>query len=248
MKSNKGDLRKRGMIEDIDVEVMFKLSLDELLKFINSSVAVERTSSIRVLSLKGYTLDEKVVELLLERLMIEKSLYTKIEIGTFLEKGNVNVAEKMINYLGKIGNNQYKSLPDKVSKKISYPLPRDIISRSLGRMNIEILPKLLAVLESRDEEKISEVIDAIGFLIFYNEKSISIEIFNTIIKTMEIYSENELIIWKCTTCLSAFPLIETVYKLNVILDSNNNEIIRTEARRSLNIISDKLNKNIENYV
>lgn len=241
MKSNKEDLRKRGMIEDIDVEVMFKLSLDELLKFINSSVALERTSSIRVLSLKGYTLDEKVVELLLERLMIEKSLYTKIEICTFLEKGNVNVAEKMINYLGKIGNNQYKSLPDKISKKISYPLPRDIIARSLGRMNIGVLPKLLDVLKSKDEEKISEVIDAIGFLIFYNQEVVSIELVNIIIKTMDRYSQNELILWKCTICLSAFSLKETADILSRILAESHNELISKEANRSLKILSTKIN-------
>ncbi|MCC0704505.1 hypothetical protein IC213_15705 [Clostridioides sp. ES-S-0049-02] len=63
----------------------------------------------------------------------------------------------------------------------SYPLARDIITRSLARMNVEILPVLFDVLESDDRIKISEVIDAIGFMIFYNQEVASEYYFKKIV-------------------------------------------------------------------
>ena len=40
----------------------------------------------------------------------------------------------MVEYLGQIGNNQHKVLPTNGFNKKSYPLPRDIIARTLAHM------------------------------------------------------------------------------------------------------------------
>lgn len=75
----------------------------------------------------------------------------------------------MFEYLGKIGNNQHKVLPSNGFNKNNYPLPRDIIARTLAHMNEVILPELLDVLKSNNILAIREVIDAIGFICFYHK-------------------------------------------------------------------------------
>lgn len=240
MKSTREQLRKRGIIEKSDIDKIISFSNNKLIELISSESPTERSASIKVLSDRGLCLNSNIVKLLLDRLSKEKSLYTKIEICEALEKGDNSVANIMTNYLGKIGNNHYKSLPEKVSKKISYPLPRDIIARSLGKMDKSVLPELLKVLDSSENDKLSEVIDAIGFLIFYNQELSSIHNLKYIINTMNEYSNNLIIFWKCIICLSAFHLKETVDILNNIIEESDVQIIRDEAIRSLAIINIKL--------
>lgn len=134
MKSSKEDLRRRGYIEDINIEKYTLLNKSEVLKLLDSKEAYERTIAIRLLSnYKGIEKLEFNKDIIC-RLTREKSLYTKIEIGSALENGDYETLIEMFEYLGKIGNNQYKELPKEVSKKISYPLPRDIIARTTKKM------------------------------------------------------------------------------------------------------------------
>lgn len=139
MISSRENLRKRGMIEQIDIDSIISLSYSELISLIDSKSSIERSASIHLLSNKVSCDNEDFVAVLLKRLSIEKSLYTKIEICNALEKGSEKTARQMVQYLGCIGNNQHRWLPDRISKKISYPLPRDIIARSLGKMNGSII-------------------------------------------------------------------------------------------------------------
>lgn len=139
MISSRENLRKRGMIEQIDIDSIISLSYSELISLIDSKLSIERSASIHLLSNKVSCDNEDFVAVLLKRLSIEKSLYTKIEICNALEKGSEKTARQMVQYLGCIGNNQHRWLPDRISKKISYPLPRDIIARSLGKMNGSII-------------------------------------------------------------------------------------------------------------
>lgn len=236
MKSSREDLRKRGMIEPSDIDFMKNLKDEELLKLINSKIAVERSASVRLLLDRGFITDENFVKLLLERLNLEKSIYTKLEICNALENGNEKTAELMIYYLGAMGNNQHKTLPKDVSKKVSYPLPRDIIARVLGKMKPSVMPVLVTTLNSKDEKQLSELIDAFGFLVFYNQELSNMENLTQIIHLLNKYSKNEIIFWKCTQCLSAFPLEDSFNILNEILKSNQNELIKNEAKRSLKLI------------
>ncbi|WP_052290595.1 hypothetical protein [Methanococcus vannielii] len=228
------------MIEQSDIDFMKHLEDDVLLNLINSKIAVERSTSVRILSEKGYIKDENFVKLLLKRLNLEKSLYTKLEICRALKNGNEETAKILINYLGTMGNNQHKNLPKDVSKKVSYPLPRDIIARVLCKMNTKILGVLLNNINFNDEKKISELIDAIGFLVFYNIELSKMENLKPILDIMNRYSKNKLIMWKCTICLSAFPLNKSINVLEYILTNNNDEIIIKEAKRSLKLINSKI--------
>ena len=238
MKSSKSDLMKRGFVDKKDIEKFIYNSDEELINLLDSKEAWIRTAAVYILSDRKLENDEFIEKLLL-LLHKEKSLYTKIAICEALEKGNDEVAEKMILYLGKIGNNQYKALPEQPSKKKSYPLPRDIIARTLGNMKPEILDVLLKVLIFNDTVKISEAIDAIGFMVFYNSQLATKNNFMEIEKIMKKYKDNEVIIWKCITCLSAFPLKESISLLNNIkeLINDTNNILYKEANRSINIIN-----------
>lgn len=239
MKSSKLDLQKRGMASEDDIIKYSVLDNAELFKNINSNNAIARTCAIRIL-VQRYTIDStKFVDALLKRLSIEKALYTKIEICNSLENGNENTAKLMIEYLGNIGNNQYKVVPDKVSQKISYPLPRDIIARTLGKMNPQILNNMWIVLENNNQNQISEILDAIGFMIFYNNQFATLDNLIKIKKVIDKYSNNELIIWKCALCLSAFPIKESIDMLEEIKVINKNRTIILECERSLKLIKNR---------
>ncbi|QOR34072.1 hypothetical protein IMX26_11275 [Clostridium sp. 'deep sea'] len=236
MKSSKVSLKKRGYIEESEIINYQHLSEQELITILNSTLAYERTIAVRLLSKIRNINDLKFAELLLKALYKEKSLYSKLEICNLLKQGNINVARLMTRYLGCIGNNQYKQLPKKVSKKKSYPLPRDIIARSLAKMDPLIIPALIEVLHGDDISKLSEAIDAIGFILFYNQNELRDGYYNILISTMQKYHNNNIIYWKCVTCLSAFNTSKSISLLKSILTGDTPKIIKQEANRSLLIL------------
>ncbi|MGL4669117.1 MAG: hypothetical protein ACRCVG_00770 [Methanobacteriaceae archaeon] len=256
MKSSNSQLRKRGMIDEGDINKFEDYSEESLFVCLKSDDPVERTVAVRLLSEKFSCNNKDYVNVLLSLLSTEKALYTRLEIFNFLETGNKTTAKLMTNYLGKIGNNQHKKIPNKVSKKKSYPLPRDIIARTLGKMDCEVLEVLFSVLESKNKAKISEVLDAIGFLIFYNSSLATVENFNVILSFLFDYSDDgnvdvvngeDVIVWKIFMCFSAFPLEECREFLEGFIvscgndcDSNNvtDNMIVNEAKRSLKIIGE----------
>ncbi len=233
MKSSKLDLAKRGYIELFEMNEYRKLNQNEVLKYLESNLPYKRTIAVRLISERN--LVDDYADKLLKMFEIEKALYTKIEIGQALEKGNIETCKKMINYLGKIGNNQHTSIY-KASLKKSYPLPRDIIARSLAKMDTHCLETLLQVLESDDLLKISEILDAIGFMIFYDPVLQTKANFNKIKITSEKYYMNELIMWKCILCFSAFKINECKEYLIELRSRSNNEKLLLEINRSLVMI------------
>lgn len=184
MKSSNSQLRNRGFIDETDINKFKDYSIESLIKNLNSNILSERTAVIRLLSNKIRITNEDYVNKLLCILANEKALYTRLEICNFLETGNKTNAKLMVNYLGEIANNQYKTLPNKVSKKNSYPLPLYIIARTLGKMDSSILDVLFCVLNSNNKSRISEVLDAIGFIIFYNDNLSTVENFNIILNLL----------------------------------------------------------------
>lgn len=234
MKSCIEDLQKRGYADKAEIIKAKSLSQESLLTMLCSDNAVNRTIAAYNLS----ALNEAVVDKLLNQLCIEKCLYTKIAICENLKKGNVATAEKMLMYLGEIGNNQYKQLPNKVSAKKSYPLPRDIISRTIGKMNIEIFPLLIDSLNILDVLEVSELLDAVGYMAFYNPELVNNNNVKVICGVAEKYYENGLIVWKTLQCLSAFPVLLSVKFLQNFYDRD--DILGKEAKRSLKIIQEGL--------
>lgn len=201
---------------------------------IYSKNSVERTVAVNILS-KKYIKNIFFVQILLDRLCKEKCLYTRIEICKSLEKGDINTARLMINYLGKIGKNQHLSLPKSVSKKNSYPLPRDLIARTLGKMDICIFDILLE--EAVKDNTSIEIIDAIGYMAFYNKELATEDNLYKVFNIMTRDISNKLIIYKITTCLSAFNCNKSIEMLNKIKKNYRNTIIYEEADRSLKLIN-----------
>lgn len=58
MKRNIEKLKRRGWIEAVDIDNFNNLTLDGLMDYIDSDIAVERSAAARVLSLNGFCLDE----------------------------------------------------------------------------------------------------------------------------------------------------------------------------------------------
>lgn len=234
LKSDLDKIKNRGMALDDDVNLLRDKPIEKIVDYLNSDDPVIRTSA--AVNLKPFT--DNVCNELLHQLSREKSLYTKIAICEALQNGNIDTAVKMTAYLGIIGNNQYKKLPKKVSLKKSYPLPRDIIARTLSKMNINIFPVLLDVLKSNDLIKIHEVIDAIGFMVFYNQILSNNDNLKCIIHLMDKYEDDKILIWKCLTCLSSFNLEKSKNILNNFINNEEN-ILSLEAKRSLSILNKK---------
>ena len=136
--------------------------------------------------------------------MTETALYTRLAMTEKLEGGDSSTALKMIGFLGKIGKNQHR-IPIAPSKKKSFPLLRDLMARSLGRMNPELFPVLLASAEELPPLKLSELIDAIGYMAFYHPALATAQNYQRLLQIKNSYDHDPLIQWKCLICFSAFP-------------------------------------------
>lgn len=218
------------MATEEDIASLSNMSKEELIEILHNGIPSKRSAAAIRLAAAA---DDVTDELLLQ-LSKEKALYTRIAICESLQGGNIETARKLIKYLGVIGSNQYKSPPNKVSAKKSYPLPRDIIARSLGKMNIEVFPKLMEVLKSNDLSKICEILDAIGYMVFYNPILATSENCNNIIFLALQHKTNPIILWKAILSLSAFPCKES--KEFLLSFAEDKSILGMEASRSLGIL------------
>lgn len=236
MKTDIETLRSRGYIEGDVINEYRKKSKEDLIELLDDKIPCVRSSAVKALSL-SYDMNEiEISKIVLEKLVKEKKLYTRIEMGAALERGGEITAQQMVRYIGKIGKNQHKKLPERSSKKISFPLARDFITRSLARMDIKVMPVLIDVLDSQDEEKISEIFDAIGYMAFYNSNAAKREYAKKVLDAIEKYKNNEVIYWKGILCLSGFPWQQAVDFLKNAIATENEILLVEEAKRSLRLM------------
>lgn len=172
-----------------------------------------------------------MVELFCNMLLHENKLYTKMELCNALLKTCVESAEVIVNYLGIIGVNQYKELSDKKFNKKSYPLPRDIIARTLAHMDGDVLPELIKILKTHNILAIREAIDAIGFKRFYNSNVYSKNILGDLISCFNEYAEDDIIRWKIVRAFESFNSGVVIEMLTNIKENDEKEIIRNEAKK-----------------
>mgnify|MGYP001029041762 FL=1 len=140
-------------------------------------------------------------------------------------------------YLGRIGTNQYKTVPETVSAKKSYPLPRDIIARCMGKMNPCTASVLVAVTEGDDKAKVSEALDAIGFMAFYHPDVASPQICDSLLQLAEKWKKDSLILWKLLLCMSAFSCEKSEAFVQAYAEKNG--ILKKQAERSRKIIEER---------
>lgn len=238
MKSSDSQLRSRGLITSIDIQQYNSDTQADLLEMLKSKEAYKRTIAVKLLSEK-YDLKDDLIRLFLHTLKQEKKIYTKIELCDALSKGDVQSAKIMIEYLGRIGNNQHKELPTNGFNKKSYPLPRDIIARTMAHMKEEILPILMGVLKTNNILGIREVIDAIGFICFYNRIYSTTQIVDVLILCLKENYNDDIIRWKLVRAFESFNDNKVIKILMDIEQNDSQPIKKNEAKRSLSIINDR---------
>ena len=226
MKSNEKQLKSRGYIEDNELKYYLDLSKDELLNYLHSTDAVRRTIAARIIK-RFKEID--ILNELISSLIVERKLYTKIALSESIGEYGEEACWLLIDYLGRVGNNQYRELPDKPFEKSNYPLPRDIISRTICKIGRPALKHLRKCLYTGTYEQILEAIDAIGFISFYEEDNSCL---NDIIVLMNKYKDDNLMTWKLIRSLQSFGNMETIEMLNKYVDSDIKQH-QWEARRSI---------------
>lgn len=230
MKSNEVQLRNRGYIEDNELEQYCHLTKLQLIELLQSNIASDRTIAAKLL--ETYK-DIEVIKVLISSLIIEKKLYTKIALSESIGTYGEEASKILIEYLGEVGNNQHKFLPDKPFRKKNYPLPRDIIARTMCKIGKPALKSLRSCLYKGEYTQILEAIDAIGFISYYEADTTSL---NDIIQLFNKYKDDSLMIWKLLRSLQAYK-DEKVLELLSIYSTSSIKQHKWEAKRSIEQIN-----------
>lgn len=232
MKSKQEQLLNRGYLPEKEESKYLQLSFDERIKLLRSKISTERTLGARLLAISK---DKRAIEHLMYAIKHEKKLYSKIEVcNSLVSFGQLSI-KPLTTLLGEIGANQHKSLPEKGFKKSNYPLPRDIASRTLARIGKSALPELIRTLNAENEQQLSEAIDAIGFICFYDYQP---EIYSSLKDCFSKYNTNNLIKWKVIRAMSGFPESESFLQEQRQLIQV--ERIHIEIERSLLMIKKRI--------
>ncbi len=228
MKSNSNNLAGRGFLEKGTENTHLSMPVVDKINLLQSNVPTERTLAARLLSTEKNSF---VVEKLIEALKKEKKLYPKIEICNALVSIGQASIKPLVAELGNIGGNQHNRPSEKEFEKDSYPLPRDIVARTLAHIGTYALPELLLLLSTKNERQLSEAIDAIGFICFYNPQE---NVFELLRNCFSEYINNDLIRWKIYRSMSAFP--ESKIFLQLQQETEKSESLQKEISRSLRLI------------
>lgn len=230
MKTNIEILKKRGYLTKEDKDLFNDYDCEQLLMMLNDKSAFNRTGALSRLR-KIMDINE-LDKIILKMLVKEKALYTRLEICDILKDGNEVTIKRMIPYINKIGSNQHFVIAKQVSKKKSYPLPRDIIVRTMAKMEPRYFDEMLKILDY-DDEIVGQVIDAIGWQVFYHQELATDINYQFLVEMVNKYSSNEFILWKLVICLSAFNQAEEL----LMKLSSSNIVINSEIERSLGLIA-----------
>jgi hypothetical protein len=228
MKSTETQLTARGFLPAGFEADYLGLLAEEQFNLLQSKLPAERTLGARLL---GLSKDVIAVDWLIQALQTEKKLYTKIEISNSLSSYGKTAVVPLIELLGKIGKNQHTMVSGKDFRKESYPLPRDIASRTIIRIGSKALPELFSAIETADIDTLSEAIDTIGFIHFYDKQP---EVYSHLYSCFQRNINNELIKWKIIRAFSGCT--ESTPFLHELLSTENNVYLIREIERSLLLI------------
>jgi len=225
-KSSPQQLLSLGFIGD-NVVMLPNNSKENIILQLKSLSPTERSTAANMLQ---HFADTETIAALIAALENEKKLYTKIEIcNSLINIGEIAITS-LIEKLGKIGNNQHKSIPLKVKQKKGYPIPLDIVARTIIRLKTKPLQVLMEVIENGTNSQKSEAIDAFGFICFYNRN----ENFWEYIKSKYLeYEHNDLLRWKTAIAFRSFASCKTF--IPKIITSEPNQLIINELNYSLSI-------------
>lgn len=228
MKSDANILEQRGYLEEGTEEAYMHLGTDACIELLMNPIPHKRTLGARLIARKNAV---NAIPELIAALYKEEMLYSKLGIcETLISLGAASIAP-LIEVLGKIGDNQHTEVPEDLFKKDSYPLPRDIAARTLIRFGKDATAPLLEVLQQDNIQKISEAIDALGYICFYEKMP---HIYPHLLDCYKRFANNELIKWKLIQAMAAFK--ESVDFLKQEKQSLSNSRLIAEIDRSLRLI------------
>ncbi|MEI6866842.1 hypothetical protein [Flavicella sp.] len=228
MHSKQKQLQNRGYVEKGVESEFTTIVFDKKIELLESKIATERTLGARLL-IENKT--KTTVDYLIKALTLEKKLYSKIEICNTLSELNEIAIKPLIKYLAKIGTNQHKTVPEKPFLKDSYPLPRDIASRTLVTIGKKAMPELLKELNSDNKSALSELIDTIGHINYYSNTE---NIYEPLKSSYNRNKTEDLIKWKI---IRAFSGVNESYAfLKTLQDEMKNKRLENEINRSLRLI------------
>ena len=220
---------ERGYINNIIPLEYSDIDINFLLSKLNGTIAIDRSVAARNLGkIKNY----ETLHFLFIALEKEKKLYCKIEIANAIVCFGTVAVKPLIDRLGTIGKNQHIKIDTKEFKKLSYPLPRDICARILIRIGKCSLPELVSILELGSINQISEAVDAIGFICYYNN---SPDFYPIISKLYQKYKSNDLLQWKIIRAFSSF--YQSIDLLEKEISICTNVAITQEIKRSLKLLT-----------
>ena len=229
-KSGKAALDSRGMDDSNLIEEYHKHDFSILSEKLKSPIPAERTAAARVLS--KYKTEECAL-ILSQALIKETKLYSKIAISESLGQLGIISLKYILPLLGKVGTNQHKTIPEEKFRKKSFPLPRDIVSRTITKIGEDALAPLEKFISNENDSAVSEALDAYGFIIFYGNKNRSSAF---LIKLFE-KTQNLLLKWKIIRALESFNDNETVIFLEKLMKDQSCKILHKESERSLSQIT-----------
>ena len=242
MKSNPQELQNRGYANDNDLQQLAFAEEETLLSLLQTGTPVQRTAASTLLAARPVGKTAAFFAAALAALQTEPCLYTRLALCNALQQGGTTAAQQMVPFLGRIGKNQYQTPPARASQKKSYPLPRDIIARSLARMGTAALPALLTVLRQGTAVQVSEALDAVGFLLFYTPQPAPKDALDAVMGTLQRYPGNKLLLWKCTGCLCAFDDPTATTLLQGLAAPATDPAIRAQAAHSLQLVAQRKTK------
>lgn len=228
-KSSTTALDSRGFDDSKLIAEYLKLDFSMLAEKLKSPLPTERTAAARVLS--KLKTDESAL-ILSQALTKETKLYSKIAISESLGNLGIISLKYLLPLLGKIGTNQHKTITDEKFRKKSFPLPRDIVSRTITKIGEEALLSLEEFICNEDDSAVSEALDAYGFIIFYSKQKRD----SSILIRLYHKTQNLLIKWKIIRALESFTDNESISLLETVLKDQNFKILHKEAERSLSQI------------
>lgn len=219
--------KKRGQITGQIEEQFQALTNTELIHLLADADPGNRTAAARLL---GERKAEEAVPYLCSQLTKETALYSRIAISESLAAIGLTALPGLINLLGKVGQNQHQTLPERGFYKKSYPLPRDLAARTIIKIGESTLPLLERVMLTGDRDGRLEAIDAIGHIAFYTKATRSEAVLRSV---YEAYQSDLVMRWKIIRAFQSFPtenvrqiLLETIRHADL-------PELRWEAVRSL---------------
>ena len=218
--------QERGYIVQKDICLFSHLDPSELLLMLLDEIPNKRTIAATILGIRK---EKSCISNLIKALTLEVKLYPKIAISESIGKMGKDAVKYLIPHLGIIGTNQHTALPNKPFLKSNYPLSRDIIARTIGKIGCAAIPILMQELDINNRGQLSEGIDAIGYISYYYHNSIAKNYLLQLFKNQS----NDIIIWKLIRSFQSFSGNDLILILNQIIKKSNIQPFIWEAKRSL---------------